>query len=86
MITESFVLKDICGLAIPATQPSIFHAMPWNDFWKSDTVDLDDVNLTHWYILWDFNVKLIFFKKIKCSVDARIILKMKSFFKPRVQL
>lgn len=30
---------------------------------KSNAVGLDDVNLTHWYILWDFSVKVIFFKK-----------------------
>lgn len=75
VITEIFALKDICGLAIPATQQSIFHTMPWNDFWKSNAVDLDAVNLTHWCILWNSKVKLIFFKKLKHNVDARIILK-----------
>lgn len=80
---EGFCLKDMCGLPIPSDMEQIF-LMPCLEMnsEKSNAVDLADVSLTHWYILWDFTVKLIFLKKkkIKFTVGARIILKIEFSF------
>lgn len=55
----------MCGLASLANLDKVFF-MPCLEMnsEKSSAIDLGDVSLTHWYILWGFTVKLIF-KKIQ---------------------